>query len=357
MIPRAWNLSRSSVAIAALVCLALSTQFLFQRPLYENWSAMAIATAWARGLVDLVVIAAAILMAVTLAGRAPIRHSLLRGGLFAGAVLAGACMGEWAVLWLQWGAWPTVALQALLLRAFRWLPIGAGAGAILLFRQRASEIGAQLHESEVTRLRLEQQRVALQLQVLQSQIEPHFLFNTLATIRRLHQTDRIRGRATLTDFMQYLEAALPEMRASEISLGRELDLITAYLEVLRVRMGSRLDFEIDVTPPLREHRIPPLSLATLVENAIKHGLSDLPEGGKLSIRAWLERDRLMVRVADTGVGFRASSGTGTGLANLRVRLRGLYGEMGALALTANEPRGIAATLCIPAFRGGTGDPS
>ena len=150
--------------------------------------------------------------------------------------------------------------------------------------------------------------------------------------------------------MQYLEAALPEMRASETSLGREVDLITAYLEVLRVRMGSRLDVEIDVALALREHRIPPLSLATLVENAIKHGLSDLPEGGKLSIRAWVERDRLMVRVADTGVGLRASGGTGTGLANLRVRLRGLYGEAGALILTANEPRGLAATLRIPVSR-------
>jgi len=350
MIPRTWNLSRSSVAIAALVCLALSTQFLFQRPLYENWSAVAIAGAWARGLGDQLVIVTVILLVVTLAGRVPIRHFLLRGTLFACAVLAGACMGEWAVLWLQWGVWPTVTLKALLPRAFSWLPIGAVSGAILMFRQRASEIGAQLHESEVARLRLEQQRVALQLQILQSQIEPHFLFNTLATVRRLHQTDPARGRATLADFMQYLEAALPEMRASETSLGREVDLITAYLEVLRVRMGSRLDVEIDVALALREHRIPPLSLATLVENAIKHGLSDLPEGGKLLIRAWVERDRLMVRVADTGVGLRASGGTGTGLANLRVRLRGLYGEAGALILTANEPRGLAATLRIPVSR-------
>jgi LytS/YehU family sensor histidine kinase len=223
-------------------------------------------------------------------------------------------------------------------------------GAILVFRQRASEIGAQLHETEVTRLRLEQQRVALQLQILQSQIEPHFLFNTLATVRRLHQTDPARGRATLADFMQYLEAALPEMRASEISLGREVDLITAYIDVLRVRMGARLEVEIDVAPALREHRIPPLSLATLVENAIKHGLSDLPEGGKLSIRGWIERDQLMVRVEDTGAGLRGSGGSGTGLANLRTRLRGLYGEAGALVLTPNKPRGLAATLRIPTSR-------
>lgn len=350
MIRRGSNLSRSRLAVAALICLALSTQFLFQRPLYDNWSAVAIADAWARGLGDLLVIATAILLTLDLAGRVPIRHLLFRGTLFACAGLAGACVGEWAVLWLQWGAWPTVTLQAVLPRAFRWVPIGAVSGAILVFRQRASEIGAQLHESEVTRLRLEQQRVALQLQILQSQIEPHFLFNTLATVRRLHQTDPARGRATLADFMQYLEAALPEMRASEISLGREVDLITAYIDVLRVRMGARLEVEIDVAPALREHRIPPLSLATLVENAIKHGLSDLPEGGKLSIRGWIERDQLMVRVEDTGAGLRGSGGSGTGLANLRTRLRGLYGEAGALVLTPNKPRGLAATLRIPTSR-------
>jgi sensor histidine kinase YesM len=350
MIPRAWNLSRSSVAIALLVCVALSTQFLFQRPLYDNWPAVDIALAWARGLLDLLIIVSVILLAVTLAGLVPIRHLLLKITWFASAVLTSACLGEWAVLWLQWNTWPTVTFEGLLPRAFRWLPIAAVSGAILIVRQRASDIGAQLHESEVTRLRLEQQRVELQLQILQSQIEPHFLFNTLATIRRLHQTNPARGRATLADFMQYLEAALPEMRASETTLRREVDLITAYLEVLRVRMGARLEVEIDVPAALREHRIPPLSLATLVENAIKHGLSHLPEGGKLSIRAWIERDRLIVRVADTGVGLRASGGTGTGLANLRVRLRGLYGEAGELFLVANEPRGLAATLRIPASR-------
>jgi LytS/YehU family sensor histidine kinase len=138
------------------------------------------------------------------------------------------------------------------------------------------------------------------------------------------------------------------MRASETTLGREVDLIAAYLDVLRVRMGSRLEFAIDVAPGLRDHRIPPLSIATLVENAVKHGLGSLPEGGRLAIGASLESGSLVLRVADTGTGLTASQGTGMGLTNLRVRLRSLYGEAGTLVLSSNEPRGLAATLRIPA---------
>jgi sensor histidine kinase YesM len=166
-------------------------------------------------------------------------------------------------------------------------------------------------KAEVTRLRLEQQRVALQLQILQSQIEPHFLFNT-ARHGPPVAPDGSRSRSRDARGLHAVPGGGVTRDARERdSLGREVDLITAYLEVLRVRMGARLDVEIDVPPALARAPIPPLSLATLVENAIKHGLSDLPEGGKLSIRRGSNAIRLMVRVADTGVGLRASSGTGT----------------------------------------------
>jgi LytS/YehU family sensor histidine kinase len=120
--------------------------------------------------------------------------------------------------------------------------------------------------------------------------------------------------------------------------------------VLGVRMGDRLRVDIDVAPELQERRIPPLSLATLVENSIKHGLSSLPEGGTISICAWLVGDRLNVRVADTGVGLTASAGSGLGLSNLRMRLRTLYGDAGGLQIAPNEPRGFAATLQVPSAR-------
>ena len=350
MSQRAWTLPRGSAAFAALICFAQSTQFLFQRALYRDWSAAEIASAWLAGFGDLAIIGAVVLAALMLVGGVRARSFSLRAALFAVTVLIGAFVGEWLVLWRQWGAWPVVPYEVVLLRALRWLPIGLVSGAIILVRQRARDTAARLHESEVTRLQLDQQRVATELQVLQSQIEPHFLFNTLATIRRLYQTDLARGRSTLAGFIHYLKSALPEMRASETTLGREVDLIAAYLDVLRVRMGSRLEYEIDVAPALRDQRIPPLSLATLVENSIKHGLAALPEGGKVAVRAWIDGNDLVVRVTDTGAGIRASGGTGTGLANLRVRLRGLYGEAGQIVLTPNVPRGVAATLSIPVLR-------
>ncbi len=347
---RAWTLPRSSVLFAALSCLALSTQLLFQRALYQEWPAVDIALAWARGFCELTFIAVAILAALILAARIPLQNFIAQCVLFGVALFAGALFGEWAVLGIFWGAWPTIEFSAVATRAIRWLPIGFFAGAIVVFRQRTLGTAAQLHETQVRRLQLEQQHVAIRLQLLQAQIEPHFLFNTLATIRRLHQTDLQRGRETLAHFIHYLKSSLPEMRARETTLGREVDLIGAYLDVLRVRMGSRLEFSIEVDTVLRDLLIPPLSLATLVENAIKHGISNLPEGGAIAINAWLEDDTLSVRVADTGAGLVASSGTGVGLANLRVRLRGLYGEAGVLAIAANHPQGLTATIHVPAAR-------
>jgi LytS/YehU family sensor histidine kinase len=281
-----------------------------------------------------------------------VRRAVAQVAWFCVALLAGAWLGEWSALWVQWGARPTADFAAMLPRVLRWLPIGLVAGAILVARERTRDIAARLHALEVRRLQIEQQQTAVQLQVLQSQIEPHFLFNTLATIRRLQHTDPARGQETLAGFIDYLKSSLPEMRSTETTLGRELDLIGAYLDVLQVRMGDRLRVQIDAAPSLRRQRIPPLSIATLVENAIKHGIGSLLEGGTVSVSAWIDEGALHVRVADTGLGFAASEGTGTGLANLRMRLRALYGDAGGLTLAPNAPRGFAATLRVPATRDG-----
>ena len=350
MTRRAWTVTPASAALAGLVCLTLSTQLLFQRALYQQWSWAAIAGAWLRNFAELVVVAVSVLLALELTGRMPTQRTPVNLLAFGAALFAGAFAGEWIVLWLQWGSWPTAQFTAILPRAMRWLPIGAVAGAVVLSRARTSVIATRLHESEVNRLQLDRQQLAVQLQLLQSQIEPHFLFNTLATIRRLQRTDPPRGRETLSGFIHYLRSSLPGMRSSETTLGQELQLIGAYLDVLGVRMGDRLRVEIDVAPELHGRRIPPLSLATLVENSIKHGLGSLPEGGTISIRAWLAGDQLNVRVADTGVGLTASAGSGLGLSNLRMRLRSLYGDAGVLHITPNEPRGFAATLQVPPAR-------
>jgi hypothetical protein len=347
---RAWTVPRASLVLAVVVCVAVSAQFLFQGSIHRDWPWGAIMSAWIGNLWQAMLVAAVMLVVLAVAGRAPLRHATARLVFFGMALLAGAYLGEWLLLWLQWGTWPTAGVEAILPRAFRWVPIAAVGAAILAGRQRARDLSSRLHEVEISRLQFDKEQVALQLQLLRSQIEPHFLFNTLATVRHLQRTDPARGHETLSGFVRYLKASLPAMRASETTLGGEMDLVRAYLEVLQVRMGDRLRFDIDFAPGLRDELIPPFSVATLVENAIKHGLAELPAGGSISISAWRDGQRLGVRVSDTGKGLAAASGTGTGLANLRARLRGLYGDDGRLLMAANSPSGLAVTLQVPSRR-------
>jgi LytS/YehU family sensor histidine kinase len=186
-----------------------------------------------------------------------------------------------------------------------------------------------------------------QLQVLQSQIEPHFLFNSLAHVRRLCQTNPTAGRAMLRHLSRYLSASQPALRESGIALGQDLELAIAYLNIQQIRMGSRLAFEIDVPTQLREARVPPMMLTTLVENAIKHGLSPLPEGGAVRIGAQRNGDTLAIDVSDTGQGFQTNVGSGVGLANIRARLAILHGGAGQLSLFQNSPHGVTARILVP----------
>jgi LytS/YehU family sensor histidine kinase len=182
---------------------------------------------------------------------------------------------------------------------------------------------------------------------LQAQVEPHFLFNTLSNVRRLGQTDAAAGRAMLGQLTRYLRAALPRMRADDSTLAEEIDLVSAYLGVQKIRMGERLEFAIDAPTALLAARVPPMMLATLVENAIKHGIAPLAEGGAIRVKAESAPGALILTVADSGRGFRAESGSGVGLANVRARLAALYGERAALELRANAPRGVVASIRLP----------
>ena len=137
------------------------------------------------------------------------------------------------------------------------------------------------------------------------------------------------------------------MRAADSTLQREADLSRSCLEIQRLRMGHRLQFDIDVPDSLRNAPQPPMMLVTLAENAIKHGLAPLPEGGHVGISARAEGPELQVRVADSGQGFTRASGGGTGLANIRARLAGLYGAAGRLSLALNAPHGVVATIAVP----------
>jgi LytS/YehU family sensor histidine kinase len=194
---------------------------------------------------------------------------------------------------------------------------------------------------------MDRETAEARLQMLEAQIEPHFLFNTLAHVRRLYETDRDAGVRMLHNLRDYLSIALPRMRDGAATLGREIDHVASYLDIQQIRMGHRLAYAIDVPDALRDARLPPLMVLTLVENAVKHGLTPLPEGGHIDVRATATGTRLRIDVVDTGRGFAKSQGSGTGLANIRARLASAYGPSARLSLALGPAGGVIATLELP----------
>jgi sensor histidine kinase YesM len=186
------------------------------------------------------------------------------------------------------------------------------------------------------------------LQVLQAQLEPHFLFNTLANVKRLYQTMPQEGRAMLGSLLAYLRVALPKLRSDCATLGDELELVSAYLAILQQRMGERLEVTVQAPKSLLDLPFPPMMLLTLVENAIKHGLMPLPQGGELRINARTWNQELQVSVTDTGKGFDStpSGGSGVGLANVRERLKALFESDAKLELRTVHPQGVEAHIAI-----------
>jgi LytS/YehU family sensor histidine kinase len=197
---------------------------------------------------------------------------------------------------------------------------------------------------------MDRESAEARLQMLEAQIEPHFLFNTLAHVRRLLETDPPAGAAMLHDLQAYLSIALPRMREPRSTLSREVEHVAAYLGIQQIRMGERLAYAFDVPASLGDARMPPLMLLTLVENAVKHGLTPARDGGRVDVRARVVRGRLHVAVADTGGGFTRSHGVGTGLANTRARLASAYGAGASLVLSLNAPHGVVAALELPLER-------
>ncbi len=196
-------------------------------------------------------------------------------------------------------------------------------------------------------LALQVEATQARLQLLQAQIEPHFLFNSFANVRRLLRTDTAAASGLLLDLLRYLGEALPRLRDSTSTLGREVNLTHAFLSVHAVRMGQRLCFDFDVPAELAARSVPPMSLLTLVENALKHGLQPLAEGGSIHISARTLDGALTLTVADDGQGMGDACGHGTGLANLRAQLKAIYGSAASLSLRVNEPRGVTATVALP----------
>ena len=200
----------------------------------------------------------------------------------------------------------------------------------------------------------EKRAAEAQLRLLQGQIEPHFLFNTLANVISLIDHDPPRAKHMLESFTDYLRSSLTSLRHDQATLGSEMALAHAYLCLLKVRMDDRLQFDIDIDndPALRDAKLPPLLLQPLVENAIHHGLEPKLEGGRVQVRAHLEDQTLVLQVSDDGMGLAAPArrrGAGMALNNLRERLLAQYGGQASLTLTAASP-GTVATVRLPIQR-------
>jgi chemotaxis protein histidine kinase CheA len=225
-----------------------------------------------------------------------------------------------------------------------------GTKALMGGKKRA-EAEMQSANAVAERESMQRQLSEARMQAMQAQVEPHFLFNTLASVEHLIETDPPRASAMQRTLIQYLRAVIPQMRDPNLTtnLGRELAMVTSYLDLLKMRMEERLTVDIQVPDGLRSAAFPPMMLQSMVENAIKHGLECKPEGGHLAVTAEIIDSRLRVTVADDGVGFGVmpSKGTGLGLSNIRERLHLLHGEAGKLHIAANSPSGVIATIEIP----------
>lgn len=230
------------------------------------------------------------------------------------------------------------------------LVLGVIIGLGALYRERDAQANALALTFALERETLERQAADARLALLQSQVEPHFLFNTLANVQALVENGSPRAAPVLASLIAYLRAALPQLHDGSPTLGREESLVKAYLDLMLMRMPDRLQYALAIDPQLKGLRLPPMILLTLVENAVRHGIDPSEAGGSIEVGA--RRDvasgRVHLWVADTGRGIDVSQPPGTGLANLRARLAATYGERASLVLSGVEPHGVRAEIELPA---------
>jgi sensor histidine kinase YesM len=217
-----------------------------------------------------------------------------------------------------------------------------------LYRERDAQARSQALQFALERANLEREALNARLSLLQAQIEPHFLFNTLANVQALVECGSPRAAPLLQNLIDYLRAAMPRLHGEAPTLGNEEALVRAYLDLMLMRMPDRLRYELRVEPGLQSLRFPPMALLTLVENAVRHGIDPSEAGGLIEVGAERLRDggadRVRLWVADTGVGMSESAVPGTGLSNLQQRLQGFFGTDAQLRLSEQPPHGVRAEI-------------
>jgi sensor histidine kinase YesM len=348
---------RQRLAAVALVTLLLSLGALTSPALLDFFSPAEIALAWLEYLVELAAIAVVLLAAYTALDGLLARSMPLRLAVISVVLLAlSAALAVLLHAYYAGGFEHLPPPLRMLADSLRWGLPAVFLALIADVHRRALQADSAAHAAELARAQLEQAETEQQLSLLQAQIEPHFLFNMLGNVRRLYRTRPQAGAEAVGSLMRYLRTALPQLRSQRASLGEEIDLVQAYLDLFQLRMGTQLGFSIAVDDGLREAEFPPMLLVTLVENAIKHGLEPAG-GGRIEVRARRRRHLLEVSVLDDGAGFAAaaSSGTGVGLVNIRRQLAARYPGGARLTLEGRDPRGARATIAIPLLRAQAAD--
>jgi sensor histidine kinase YesM len=219
--------------------------------------------------------------------------------------------------------------------------------ATIALEINASRLAREQHKRDLERA--ERTAIEAQLRALQAQIEPHFLFNTLANLDALIAIDATRARTLLANLIRYLRAALTHARSDSATLQTEMELLKAYLGIMALRLPNRLTTEFDCDPECLRLGFPAMLVQPLVENAITHGIEPAPEGGTISVSVQRAGETLVISVDDTGVGLgnATTAGTGAGIQNIRARLRSLFGEAAQLTLEARAPHGTHAGIQVP----------
>lgn len=224
-------------------------------------------------------------------------------------------------------------------------------GSIILYffisRERHFEASHALKESQIKNLDHKKQIAETQLQLLQAQIEPHFLFNSLSNVISLIENEPEHAKQMLESLTRYLRASLSRSHDKNGNLKDELDLIENYLKIIQIRMGDRLHYQINVDPDLLGHIFPLMLLQPLVENAIQHGLEPLAEGGCVTIDINKNANSLKIQIIDNGVGLKGEQLKGYGLLNVRERLKTQFGDKGRLTLGDNSPQGVIVSIEMP----------
>lgn len=227
-----------------------------------------------------------------------------------------------------------------------WLALGA------MVRQRDAQARDQALAFELERSELARQALDARMRLMQAQVQPHFLFNTLANVQALVDAGSPQASKVLASLIAYLRAAVPRLNDPDMTFAQELQLVRAYLELMHMRMPDRLLFSVNADPAVLGLRCPPMTLLTLVENAVRHGIDPAEEGGRIETTVRLIDGRVRVTVSDSGVGLRdQGDGLGTGLSTLRERLQLAFDGKAQLRVTAREPHGVSAELDFPAQPG------